>query len=91
MIGPTQTSVGEPVAAWVLRGEELRESFAVPPEPVKGVELLAAELEAVQALEHVVRPARLAELAVAQDVDARCHLVPDDLGDGGAQGCAYSA
>jgi hypothetical protein len=43
-------------------------------------------LEAAQPFEHILRPAdRFAELAVADDVDARLGLLVHDLGDGAFQ------
>ena len=83
MIGPTQTSAAAPCnRSRHFHGEKLAEAFAVSAEPAQGDELLAADFEAGDALQHVGSPARLAEFAVIDHVDARLSLASHHIGHG---------
>ena len=63
-----------------LLGKEFGEPLAVATEPVQRHQFVLAHFEARDALEDVRRPARLAEFAVVDDVEADGHLLADDIG-----------
>ncbi len=65
-----------------LLREEVREAFSVAAEPIDGLQLVGPNLEAVDALQDVVRPTRLPVLAVVDDIEADSCLVSDDVGYG---------
>ena len=87
VIGPTQTSVAAPRSIEPPRFlfEEIVEALEVSAEPVQRDDLVAPQLEARQALQDVGGPARLAELAVADDVEAGLGLLAHDIVDGLSQ------
>src|SRR5581483_8080674 len=64
-----------------LLRHEILETLTIAPEPVGWIERAGPRLEARGALEDVVRPARLAELAVVDDVDAGLGLLRNHFGD----------
>ena len=68
-------------AAREFRRHEIREPDAVAAEPDGGIELVRPALEPGQALEAVVGPAGLAELAVVDHVDAGLRLARHHLRD----------
>jgi len=66
-------------AARELRGHEIRKPDAVAAQPDCRVELVRPRLEPAQALQAVIGPAGLAELAIVDDVDPRLRLPRYDI------------
>ena len=73
-----------------LRLHEFSKAKPVPSEPHRFVDRVGARFEPGHAIEHVVRPARLAVLPVVDDVDASAALLLNDVNSGLTQ-CGFVA